>query len=87
MLLLERAEVEPGPIGEVAFVECSVDMHSRVGMHGRERQVSERFDLVFFIGALCHLGYALLALDSLAPHAVRWLVFQSMLRGSDAIDR
>ena len=47
--------------------------------------LEERFDLVLFMGVLYHLRYPLLALDLLRRHAVRrLLVFQSMLRGSDA---
>lgn len=45
--------------------------------------MSERFDLVLFMGVLYHLRYPLLALDVLRRFAVRRLmVFQSMLRGS-----
>ncbi|MCW5979487.1 MAG: TIGR04290 family methyltransferase [Bryobacteraceae bacterium] len=50
------------------------------------RQLNERFDLVLFTGVLYHLRYPLLALDLLYEHAVRdKLIFQSMLRGSDAV--
>jgi tRNA (mo5U34)-methyltransferase len=46
----------------------------------------ERFDLVLFMGVLYHLRYPLLALDLLHAHVVRrMLVFQSMLRGSNAV--
>jgi tRNA (mo5U34)-methyltransferase len=46
----------------------------------------ERFDLVLFMGVLYHLRHPLLALDILHDHVVGdTLVFQSMLRGSDAI--
>ncbi len=47
----------------------------------------ERFDVVFFIGVLYHLRHPLLALDLVHEHVTRDLmVFQSMQRGSDAID-
>jgi tRNA (mo5U34)-methyltransferase len=50
-------------------------------------QLGERFDLVFFLGVLYHLRHPLLALDRIREHAARdLLVFQSMLRGSDAIE-
>jgi tRNA (mo5U34)-methyltransferase len=45
--------------------------------------LSERFDLVLFMGVLYHLRHPLLALDILYEHAVGGtLVFQTMLRGS-----
>jgi tRNA (mo5U34)-methyltransferase len=47
--------------------------------------LGERFDLVLFMGVLYHLRHPLLALDILHDHVVgETLVFQSMLRGSDA---
>jgi tRNA (mo5U34)-methyltransferase len=46
----------------------------------------EQFDVVLFMGVLYHLRHPLLALDLLHEHVTRdLLVFQSMLRGSDAI--
>src|SRR3954464_12101653 len=46
----------------------------------------ERFDIVLFMGVLYHLRHPLLALDLLHEHVTRdLLVFQSMLRGSDAV--
>jgi tRNA (mo5U34)-methyltransferase len=48
--------------------------------------LSERFDLVFFIGVLYHLRHPLLALDLIRAHVARdVLVFQSMQRGSDCV--
>jgi tRNA (mo5U34)-methyltransferase len=45
--------------------------------------LSERFDIVLFMGVLYHLRYPLLALDILHTVAVKdLLIFQSMLRGS-----
>jgi tRNA (mo5U34)-methyltransferase len=46
----------------------------------------ERFDVVLFMGVLYHLRHPLLALDLLHEHVTRdLLVFQSMLRGSNAV--
>ena len=48
--------------------------------------LGERFDIVLFMGVLYHLRHPLLALDLLHAHVTRdLLVFQSMLRGSDAV--
>jgi tRNA (mo5U34)-methyltransferase len=45
-----------------------------------------RFDLVLFMGVLYHLRHPLLALDLISEHVVsHQLLFQSMLRGDDAI--
>jgi tRNA (mo5U34)-methyltransferase len=47
----------------------------------------ERFDVVLFMGVLYHLRHPLLALDLLHEHVTRdLLVFQSMLRGSEAVE-
>lgn len=47
--------------------------------------LGERFDLVLFMGVLYHLRHPLLALDLIREHvAGDLLLFQSMLRGSDA---
>jgi len=49
--------------------------------------LGEKFDLVIFMGVLYHLRHPLLALDLLEQHVVRDLfLFQSMLRGSSAIE-
>jgi tRNA (mo5U34)-methyltransferase len=49
--------------------------------------IGERFDLVLFMGVFYHLRHPLLALDLIHEHAARdLLVFQSMQRGSDAVD-
>lgn len=63
---------------EVAFERLSVyDV-------GRLR---ERFDLVIFMGVLYHLRHPLLALDLLREHVAHdAFLFQSMLRGADAIE-
>ena len=50
-------------------------------------RLEERFDIVFFIGVLYHLRHPLLALDLIHEHVARdMLVFQSLQRGSDAIE-
>ncbi|GEP06361.1 TIGR04290 family methyltransferase [Methylobacterium oxalidis] len=49
--------------------------------------LAERFDVVLFMGVLYHLRHPLLALDLIREHvAGDLLVFQSMLRGSPAIE-
>lgn len=49
-------------------------------------QLKERFDLVLFMGVLYHLRHPLLALDLIRQHvAGDWLVFQSLLRGSQSV--
>jgi tRNA (mo5U34)-methyltransferase len=50
-------------------------------------QLGERFDLVLFMGVFYHLRHPLLALDLIHEHVARdLLVFQSMLRGSAAVE-
>jgi tRNA (mo5U34)-methyltransferase len=49
--------------------------------------LDESFDIVLFLGVLYHLRHPLLALDLIYEHAARdVLVFQSMLRGSAAVE-
>lgn len=49
--------------------------------------LAERFDVVLFMGVLYHLRHPLLALDLIREHvAADLFVFQSMLRGSPAIE-
>jgi tRNA (mo5U34)-methyltransferase len=51
-------------------------------------ELREAFDLVLFMGVLYHLRHPLLALDLVREHAVgKTMVFQSMQRGSRAVDR
>lgn len=51
-------------------------------------RLGERFDLVIFMGVLYHLRHPLLALDLLHEYVVGdLLLFQSMLRGSLALQR
>jgi tRNA (mo5U34)-methyltransferase len=48
----------------------------------------ERFDIVIFMGVLYHLRHPLLALDLIHAHVARdLLVFQSMQRGSEAVEK
>lgn len=50
--------------------------------------LGERFDIVLFMGVLYHLRHPLLALDLIREHVARdTLVFQSMQRGSRAIEK
>jgi tRNA (mo5U34)-methyltransferase len=63
---------------EVEFRKLSVYDVAKLG---------ERFDLVLFMGVLYHLRHPLLALDLIYEHvAGDLLAFQSMLRGSDAVE-
>jgi tRNA (mo5U34)-methyltransferase len=49
--------------------------------------LGEKFDLVLFMGILYHLRHPLLALDLIHEHvAADLLVFQSMQRGSEAVE-
>lgn len=48
--------------------------------------IGERFDLVLFMGVLYHLRHPLLALDLIHEHVAKdFLIFQSLMRGSDQI--
>jgi tRNA (mo5U34)-methyltransferase len=50
-------------------------------------RLGERFDIVLFMGVLYHLRHPLLALDLIHEYVARDLfVFQSMQRGSDAVE-
>jgi tRNA (mo5U34)-methyltransferase len=50
--------------------------------------LGERFDLVLFMGVLYHLRHPLLALDLIHEHvAGDLMLFQTMQRGSDAVDK
>jgi tRNA (mo5U34)-methyltransferase len=50
-------------------------------------QLGERFDVVLFLGVFYHLRHPLLALDLIHEHVARDLfVFQSLQRGTDAVD-
>ena len=64
---------------EIEFQKLSVyDVH----------QLGDKFDIILFLGVLYHLRHPLLALDLIHEHVARDLfVFQSMQRGSEAIER
>jgi tRNA (mo5U34)-methyltransferase len=50
-------------------------------------KLGERFDIVLFMGVFYHLRHPLLALDLIHEHVANDLfIFQSMLRGSDAVE-
>ena len=50
-------------------------------------KLGERFDVVLFMGVLYHLRHPLLALDLVHEHVAKdLLVFQSMQRGSSAVE-
>ena len=50
--------------------------------------IGERFDLVIFMGVLYHLRHPLLSLDLIHEHVAKDLmIFQSMQRGSNEVDR
>jgi tRNA (mo5U34)-methyltransferase len=66
---------------------CGVQIEFRRMSAYDVAELGERFDLVLFMGVLYHLRHPLLALDLLHEHAVGdTLVFQSMLRGSVAVE-
>ena len=74
--------------GRFAAEVCGVEIDFRKMSVYDAPKLGERFDWVLFMGVLYHLRYPLLALDLLAEHVVCGrLVFQSMLRGADRIDR
>lgn len=62
---------------DIEFRKCSVyEVHA----------LREKFDIVLFMGVFYHLRHPLLALDLLNEYAAKDLfVFQSMIRGSEAI--
>lgn len=77
-LYLNQARFAARVLGfEVEFRQMSVYDIAGLG---------SRFDLVLFMGVLYHLRHPLLALDLIYEHAAaKLLVFQSMLRGDDAV--
>jgi tRNA (mo5U34)-methyltransferase len=67
---------------------CGVEVELRNLSVYDVAQLGERFDVVLFMGVLYHLRHPLLALDLLYEHAVKdLLVFQSLLRGTAAVER
>lgn len=81
---------EPAYLAQARFAAevSGLDVEfERLSVYEVER-LGERFDLVIFMGVLYHLRHPLLALDLLREHVARdRFLFQSMLRGSDSIDR
>jgi tRNA (mo5U34)-methyltransferase len=76
---LEQARFAASSLGmDIEFRQLSVyDVH----------QLGETFDVVLFMGVLYHLRHPLLALDLIHQHVARDLfIFQSMQRGSEAIE-
>jgi tRNA (mo5U34)-methyltransferase len=66
---------------------CGVDIELRELSVYDVARLGERFDLVLFMGVLYHLRHPLLALDLIHEHVAKdLLVFQSMQRGSDAVE-
>jgi tRNA (mo5U34)-methyltransferase len=66
---------------------CDVDIELRQLSVYDVARLGERFDLVLFMGVLYHLRHPLLALDLIHEHVAKdLLVFQSMQRGSDAME-
>jgi tRNA (mo5U34)-methyltransferase len=79
---------DPAYLAQAHFAAeiCGVELDLRQLSVYEVAQLGERFDLVMFMGVLYHLRYPLLALDLIHQHVARdLLLFQSMLRGSDAI--
>ncbi len=65
---------------------CGLDIELRCMSVYDVADLKERFDWVLFMGVLYHLRHPLLALDLLHEHVVKdWLLFQSMLRGSNDV--
>jgi tRNA (mo5U34)-methyltransferase len=68
---------------EVAGAEIEFRKLSVYDVH----ELGEHFDVVIFMGVLYHLRHPLLALDLIHEHVAKdLLIFQSMLRGSDAVE-
>jgi tRNA (mo5U34)-methyltransferase len=66
---------------------CGADIELRNLSVYEVAELGERFDIVLFLGVLYHLRHPLLALDLLHKYVVKeTLVFQSMLRGSNAVE-
>jgi tRNA (mo5U34)-methyltransferase len=66
---------------------CDVEIEFRQASVYDVVSLREKFDLVLFLGVFYHLRHPLLALDLIHEHVAKdLLVFQSMLRGSDAVE-
>jgi tRNA (mo5U34)-methyltransferase len=70
-----------------AAAACSAEIEFRKLSVYDVARLGERFDIVLFMGVFYHLRHPLLALDLIHEHVARNLfVFQSMQRGSDAVE-
>jgi tRNA (mo5U34)-methyltransferase len=81
-------DCDDGYLAQARFAAevCNVDIELREMSVYELESLGERFDIVLFMGVLYHLRHPLLALDLINAHAAKdLLVFQSMLRGSDAV--
>ncbi len=66
---------------------CGVDLEFRQLSVYDVGEIGEKFDLVLFLGVFYHLRHPLLALDLIHRHVSKdWLIFQTMLRGSDRLE-
>lgn len=66
---------------------CRADVEFRKVSVYDLASLGEKFDLVLFMGVFYHLRHPLLALDIIHEHVARdLLVFQSMQRGSEAVE-
>jgi tRNA (mo5U34)-methyltransferase len=82
-------DYDPTYLAQARFAAevCGVDLELRQLSVYDVAALGERFDLVLFMGVLYHLRHPLLALDLIHEHvAADLLVFQSMQRGSDAVE-
>jgi tRNA (mo5U34)-methyltransferase len=80
---------DPGYLAQARFAAevCGVELEFRELSIYDVAQLEEKFDLVLFMGVLYHLRHPLLALDLIHEHVARdLLIFQSMQRGSDAVE-
>jgi tRNA (mo5U34)-methyltransferase len=65
---------------------CGVDIELRQMSVYQLGEISDKFDVVLFMGVFYHLRHPLLALDLIHAHVAKDLVvFQSMLRGSEDV--
>lgn len=80
---------DDGYLGQARFAAevagCEIEFH-RMSVYD-VAALGEKFDLVLFMGVLYHLRHPLLALDLLNENVCKnLLVFQSMQRGSNAVE-
>jgi tRNA (mo5U34)-methyltransferase len=80
---------DPAYLAQARFAAevCRMDIEFRELSVYDVARLGEKFDVVLFMGVLYHLRHPLLALDLIHEHAARdLLVFQSMQRGSSAVE-